>query len=71
MKKILVKSRFKSSRFKIYVTLVFNFLSTPRLMCYTSLKLNFFIRGVVLLYIEDPNDQFLQPAEIRKRLAIT
>ena len=63
-RKILVQSKFKSSRVLLYDSQIFIF-STP-------IELHFFktriiSREVALLYIDDPNDRFLLPAEIRKR----
>ena len=48
-----------------YMTVWFSFFSHPD--CAALLKTRIVSRGVVLLYIDDPNDRFLQPAEIRKR----
>ena len=63
--KILVESKFKSSRVLLYDSQIFLFFP-PRLCC-AFFKTRIISREVALLYIDDPNDRFLLPAEIRKR----
>ena len=64
-RKILVQSKFNSSRVLLYGSQIFIFFPTPIVLHF--FKTRIISREVALLYIDDPNDRFLLPAEIRKR----